>query len=124
MKSPSLNKKVALALTKELVKRHGTKWGLKSEIQAEYIPVMSRRLRNAVHDWELSIKNKASWALALLPGDDDDDAEESDGSAADDEAEQITEAVEYGWDEELLLGWRAKPKAKKKRPRTFARSCG
>ena len=113
MKTHSLDKKVAHKLAGELAKRHGKKWGLKPEVSDLWVTVMGRRLRTAVHDWQLAVKNKSSWALELIVKASGDNIDAGSESGSESKGSGEKEFV-YGWGEELLLGWRGLPGGKPK----------
>ena len=114
LKTSTMTMKVARALMTELVSRNAKAWKLKPESIEDYIGVMARRLRNALHDWQIAIKQKSPWALELIEEADEDDEDDDDDDDDDDEDADNGVKTEHGWDEELVLGWRAPEGAKKK----------
>ena len=83
LRTMSMDKKVSIALTTELAKTHTKTWKLKEELRSDWITVMARRIRNAIHDNCRCVRNKAPWAVAAkmkmdkTDGNDDDDTDDS-----------------------------------------------
>ena len=72
----AMDKKVSTGLATEFAKRHASHWKLKGELEKEWVVVMSKRLRNAVHHRTSACKNRSSWALKLKAGGGDDDGDD------------------------------------------------
>ena len=118
--SSCLTKKTAEQAMQILAQENAEKWKHSPDMQAEWVSIMSRRVRNLLHHWGIAVKNKSAWALEANSafGEQHKTTGEAetgvtrDGTEEKDKATQFDD-MEVGWDIELGLGWRGKPGCEK-----------
>ena len=134
-KTASISKSVAEAPLELIANNLQQKWGMDDKTKQDYVKVMACRLRNLIHDVEKARRNGAQWAVSLEAGESGsvklesptDVPVESPSKSGNwrgrghNESEEGDSTMEYGYDEEIMVGWRAPPNAGKEQ-RVFSLS--